>query len=314
MGNHHVPLQAQVTALLLLATAASAATQGVLPDVLIQAEEKRPVAREKPPLELSVKEDAPLEAALKPEDDVRFRIPAEVAQSTAYSPGVSNSPLVAVPSSNWILLPWKGELARTFRPLKDLTAVSPQAAKDGKGGRWELVVADSGGKVFRKFAGEGLPPERLDFDGKSDGGDWVRAGQAYTPVLTYVDPRGRSRTAVGKPFALAGLSLQDAGGTVISLATRLLFSKDAGGPALSKDGATFLREAAQIVQRHYPGLGLQVTVYHSRKDPAWVQAAAKLCAADLAKRLLLKPDAVAVKAVAGSSDLDERVDLIVRHR
>lgn len=298
----------------LLVSAARAADQGVLPDVLIQAEEKRPVGREKPPLEIEVKEDDPLESALKTEDEVRFRIPSEVAKSTAFVPGVSNSPLVAVPSTNWILLPWKGELARTFKPLKDLTAVHPQAAKDGKGGKWDLIVADSGGKVFRKFSGEGLPPAALDFDGKSDRGEWVRAGQAYTPVLTYVDSAGRSRTAVGKPFALAGLSLQDAGGTVISLASRLLFVKESGSPALSAQGALLLREAAQLVQRHYPGLGLQVAVYHSRKDPAWVQSAAKACSAELSKRLLLKPDAVGVKAAPGSSDLDERVDLVVLHR
>lgn len=297
-----------------LGSVAHAADQGVLPDVLIQAEEKRPVAREKPPLEIAVKEDAPLESALKTEDEVRLRIPSEVAQSTAFVPGVSNSPLVAVPSTNWILLPWKGEIARTFKPLKDLAAVHPESVKDGKGGRWELIVADSSGKVFRKFAGEGLPPATLDFDGKSDGGAWLRAGQAYTPVLTYIDSNRRSRTAVGKPFALAGLALQDAGGTVISLATRLLFSKEPGSPVLSRQGSLLLREAAQLVQRHYPGLNLQVAVYHSRKDTAWVQAAAQACAAELARRLLLKGDAVAVKAAAGASDLDERVDVVVLHR
>lgn len=299
---------------LLLAAPGFAADQGVLPDVLIQAEEKRPVAREKPPLELKVKEDGPLESALKTEDEVRFRIPSEVAKSTAFAPGVSNSPLVAVPSSNWILLPWKGEIARTFKPLKDLAAVHPEAVKDGKGGSWALIVADSGGKVFRKFAGEGLPPAALDFDGKSDGGAWLRAGQAYTPVLTYIDSAKRSRTAVGKPFALAGLGLQEAGGTVISLATRLLFSREAGTPVLSKQGSLLIREAAQLVQRHYPGLNIQVAVYHSRKDPAWVQSAAQACAGELARRLLLKGDAVAVKASAGASDLDERVDVVVLNR
>ncbi|MEE8424658.1 MAG: hypothetical protein V3S11_02455, partial [Elusimicrobiota bacterium] len=259
MGHHHVPLQTKVVGLALLLAVPAFGASGSLPDVLIQADEKRPVSREKPPLAMEVKEEGPLDEVLKTEEELYRRIPAEVAESTKFTTGIWKSPHVAIPSSNWIVLAWKGEPAHVFYPAKDLEeiykpgsgrSISKAAKKKKKKKKrrkkdrkrravpppekerreveagWDFVVVDAAGRVFRKFTGEGDPPESLEFDGRSDEGKWLKVGQVYQGVLTYRDPNGRSHTAMGQPFALAGLSLQKSNGYVISLAAQTMFAED----------------------------------------------------------------------------------------
>lgn len=316
MGHHHLPIPAALSALLLLAGASPALAegQGALPDVLIQAEQKKPVSREKPPLALEVKEEAPFEALLDTEQELRLRLPAEMAKSTHFVTGLSASPHVAVPSSNRIVLAWKGEPARVFRPAEELAKVykEKEVKAAGQKAAWQLVVVDSAGRPFRKYGGQGLPPERLEFDGKSDEGRWLGVGQAYTAVIDYKDPAGRPHTAMERPFALLGLSVQSGAGYVISLAPRALLDPEKGG--LSDRGASLLREAAVLIERYHPGLSVEVAARLSSTDPAAAKSAAEACAGELAKRLRLPPGTLSAKAETGTPDLESRVDLSVLNR
>ncbi|MBI4060151.1 MAG: hypothetical protein HY403_01845 [Elusimicrobia bacterium] len=303
MGNHHLPLSAHLIVLLAAASsAAEAPPSGVVPDVVIQAEDRRPVAREKPPIDLPLKLDQPLQEDVDSDDGVRARLPSDLSQTTAFAPGLSQSPLSASPSSNWIVAASRGESVRVMFPRRELQAVEAKFSKDGK---WDLVVADSQGKAFRKYSGEGAPPEQLEFDGRGDGGEWLAVGHAYTPVLTYHDGV-RARTAMGRPFALAGLSLDAP--RAIWLAPRALFGSGAG-PELSAEGKAILREAAQLVQRHYPGIDLELTLRLVRSDPVFLKSAGELCVKELARNLLIKPEAVSLKLAPGTPDLQERVEL-----
>lgn len=344
MGHHHVPFQIKISVLALLLAAPAFGAGGSLPDVLIQADEKRPVPREKPPLVMEVKEDGPLDEVLKTEEELYRRIPAEVAESTKFTTGIWKSPHVAIPSSNWIVLTWKGEPAHVFYPAKDLDEIykpgsgksRPKAAKKKKKKRrkkdrkraalspaeqnkrevevgWDFVVVDAAGRVFRKFTGEGDPPESLEFDGKSDEGKWLKVGQVYQGVLTYRDPNGRSHTAMGKPFALAGLSIQKSNGYVISLAAQTMFSEDRRGK-ITGEGGKLLKEAAQIIQRHHAGLSLEVDAFLSWDEARPVEKAAKACASELARRLLVPDERVAAKPHPGTPDLEQRVDLNILNR
>lgn len=300
MGRHHVPLQAFLIAL--AAPAFGEAPSGVVPDVVIQADGARPVTREKPPLELPVKRDQPLESDVADDDGVRGRVPADLSRTAALAPGVAQSPLAVAPPTNWIVALWRGEPVRALYPEKELKAAGIKTAKDGK---WELVVADSEGKAFRKWSGEGAPPERIDFDGKGDDGRWLAVGHAYTPVLTYRDASGRARTAMSRPFAAAGLAF-DAPRSV-QLAPRALFT-GAATPELSEDGRALLREAALALTRRQPGTPLQLGV-HLGRDAAWTKAAGEACVKELAKALLLKPEAIALVPSPGTPDLAERLEL-----
>jgi len=302
MGNHHLPLSSYLIAVLATAAQAADAPSGVVPDVVIQAEDRRPVMREKPAIDLPLKLDQPLQEDVDSDDGVRARLPSDLSKTTAFAPGLSQSPLSASPSSNWIVAASRGEPVRVLFPRRELQAVEASFAK---GGKWEVVVADSEGKAFRKYSGEGVPPEQLEFDGRDDAGQWLAVGHAYTPVLTYRDDV-RVRTAMGKSFALAGLSLESP--RAIWLAPRALFAPSAS-PELSPEGKTILREASQLVQRHYPGIDLELTVRLVRNDPVFLKAAGELCVKELARHLLVKPEAIALKLAPGTPDLKERVEL-----
>lgn len=279
-----------------------------MPDVVIQGEAKKSVGREKPALDLPVKHDQPLEADVESDDGVRSRVPADLSRTAALTPGISESPLVAAPSSNWIVSPWRGEAVRVLFPKKELQAVGVKFAKDGK---WDLIIADSQGKAFRKYSGVGEAPERVEFDGKGDDAEWLAVGHAYTPVLTYKDSGGRVRTAMGRPFALAGLSF-DAPKSV-RLSPRALFTGGAS-PELTDAGKAMLREATLLLARRQPGLPIELGVYLVRGDAAWVKAAGDACAKEIARTLLVKPESIAVKQAPGTQDLKERIELLALAR
>lgn len=316
MGYRYFPIQAQIALLLLTAIPALADDKGTLPDILIQAEEKRPIQRTKPAMQFPVKEEEPLEDLLQTEDEVRLKMPSEVSQATRFVTNTWNSVHVAIPDGNFIILAWKGEPAHVFRPLEELSKVYKEKEnKELSKAHWELLVVDSAGKPFRKYSGSGLPPEKLEFDGKSDEGNWVRVGLAYTAVLTYQDPQGHSHTALGRTFALAGLSRQQPNGNIlIALAAKQLFDADKGPDKLSERGAKLLAEASQLIERHHPGLGISVSARLSRPDPGWVQTAADTCAQELARRLIVAPGSIKAVGQAGTKDLEERVDIVVGDR
>ena len=290
--------------------------KGALPDILIQAEEKRPVQRVKPPLQFPLKEEAPLDTMLQTEDEVRLKLPSEISKTTRFVTNSWNSPHVATPSGNFIILTWKGEPAHVFHPMAELGKIFKEKdVKDYSKARWELLVVDSAGKPFRKFNGVGAPPDKLPWDGKSDEGNWLRVGLAYTGVLNYLDTQGHSHTALGRPFALAGLSLQQTNGNIlIALAAKQLFETEKGPGKLSERGTRLLAEASQLIQRHHPGLGLNVSARLSRADAAWVQTAAETCAHELSKRLLAASGSIKIESHAGTKDIEERVDLTVGDR
>ncbi|MFA6092068.1 MAG: hypothetical protein WCU88_04740 [Elusimicrobiota bacterium] len=319
MGNRHFPLPLALT-LLLLPDAAPWARAGegggVLPDVLIQAEEKREASSEKPPLDLPLKEETPLEFALKTEEELRVRFPQEVVASTKFATGLSESPYAAVPANNRIVMAWKGEPAQVFFPAQELAKV--HKGKEGKKGKsatsWEWVVADSAGRVFRRFAGEGEPPARLEFDGKGEGGEWLKVGQVYTGVLSYRDAAGASHTAMSRPFALTGLALKMDSGYVLLLSVKAVFGEALVKGAFAPGGRELLQDAAQIIQRHHPGLSIETAAYLRRADRAAAQSAAESCAKSLAQRLLIADEKVAASSQAGITDLDERLEIRVLHK
>lgn len=305
-----------LSCLLCLTTGPILAETGTLPDVLIQAEEKRPVKREKPVLNLDLKEGAPLETVLKTEDELRLKVPSEIAQSTHFVTGISNSPHAIIPASHRIALPENGEPVRMFHPYEELQKVhkdpNPKAARSKA--RWELVIADSSGKAFKKYDGEGLPPKDLEFDGRSADGKWLQVGQVYSGVLTYKNSAGRSYTVVHRPFTLAGLAHQELGGFIISLAPGDLFVPDREFRELSSYGTEMLHEASQIIQRYHPGLTIEVQSYLNRSDKASARRAAESCARELAGRLFLSDETIVVKAFPGTPDIEERIDLKIHNR
>ncbi len=340
MGFRHLQVQAQmsrrmrprrhapaafaaVAALAAFAAAAASAQdqqagKGSLPDVTIEAKEKKIIDRDKPPFEMNLKENSPLKSFLKVGKDVRYRLPEEIVRSMRYTTGLSTSPYALTPSTHWIFWAWKGEPAHTFHPLRDLAQAyggkNPPREKSSGSVKpsWEFDVVDSVGNVFRKYSGDGLPPQDLAFDGRSIDGKWIDVGQSYSGVVNYWDSGGRPHTAAGRPFALAGMGLTDSSGFILKLALRPMFDHgDLMAPRLSRFGRQLLAEAAGLLQRFYPGYNFEVGAYSLDSDPQTVGAFSKLCAGNLAKRLLVPAEKVLARSFPGTPDLKERVESLV---
>ncbi len=338
MGIRHVQVQAQMrrpsafwgfsSAFVFLScfphrarAQAGGAGQGALPDVTIEAKEKKIIDRNKPAFEMSLKENSPLKPFLKVGKDVRYRLPDEIVRSMRYTTGLSTSPYALAPSTHWIFWAWKNEPAHTFHPLRDLAQAyggkNPPREKGARGAKpsWELDVVDSAGGVFRKYSGDGLPPEDIAFDGRSSEGKWIDVGQSYSGVVNYWDSAGRPHTAAGSPFAIAGMGLKDPSGFILKLALRPMFDHgNQASPKLSKFGRALLREAAGIIQRFYPGYNFEVGAYSLDSDQQTVGDFSRLCAKALASRLLVPSGQVLARSFPGTPDLKERIEILVLNR
>ena len=89
MGNHHLPLPAYLILLLAAPARAADAPSGAVPDVVIQAEDRRPVTRAKPAIDLPLKLDQPLKEDVDGDDGVLARLPSDLSKTTAFVPGLS---------------------------------------------------------------------------------------------------------------------------------------------------------------------------------------------------------------------------------
>lgn len=292
----------------------SESKQGALPEVLIEAEHNKPLSLEKPPLDFQVEENEPVETLLQKTDrSLMDKLPTEIIQSNAFKPEVSVSSKVVVPIEDWIVRPWKGEPAHIFHLQKILSQI--HAFKDNRSERkkssWELEVADNEGKAFRRFSGRGLVPKKLFFDGRSDEGKWLQVGEVYMGVLRLSDSGGHIHTAYSQPFKLAGLSVKESHGFRIALDERVLFSSSTARPRLSSFGRELLSEAAQLVERYYPGFSLEAELDDRNHDQAWLHSAVLLCTKNLARRLLRPSADIAARWNSQASATQGSLNLLV---
>ncbi len=264
--------------------------QGVLPEVLIEAEHNKPLPLTKPPLNFEVKEDQPIETILKKTDhSLMNRLPSQILQSNVFKPEISVSSKAITPSHLWIVRPWLGEFIHVFHPQKILSSI--RAFKDDRSERkkavWEMDVVDGEGKSIQHFSGSGIVPKRLPFDGKGKDGKWVEVGETYMGVLKNTDSHGRIHTAYGRPFKIAGLSLKNPSNFIIDLDAGVLFSTSSARLQLSSFGQELIKEASQLLQRYYPGFAVKVSLATERLSSQELKKAVSLCSDKIARRLII---------------------------
>ncbi len=272
-----------------------ASGQGVLPEVLIEAEHNKPLPLSKPPLSFEVKEDQPIEDILKKTDrSLMNRLPSQILKSNVFKPEISVSSRVIVPSQIWIVRPWAGDFAHVFHPQNILSGI--HAFQDDRNERkkavWEMDVVDGEGKSIQHFSGSGVVPKRIPFDGKGKDGKWIEVGETYMGVLKNTDSQGRIHTAYGRPFKIAGLSLKDSSGFSIDLDARVLFSTSSAVLQFSPFGRELIQEAAQLLQRYYPGFTPTASLASKRLNSQELKKAVFLCSEEIAKRLVISSSKV----------------------
>jgi outer membrane protein OmpA-like peptidoglycan-associated protein len=86
--------------------------------------------------------------------------------------------------------------------------LKPQARTDIK--NWTLEITDPKGNVIRSYAGKGVPPKELAWDGKDSNGNVVNGGIYANYNFRTVDIRGQQITASDPVFRASQVSPREA--------------------------------------------------------------------------------------------------------
>ncbi|MCL2793499.1 MAG: gliding motility-associated C-terminal domain-containing protein [Spirochaetaceae bacterium] len=110
---------------------------------------------------------------------------------------------------------------------------------------WEIRIRDPYMNDFRRFAGRGLPPERIIWDGMSDRGELVQAAEDYPYEFTATDIFGNSVTVSGI-IAVDVLVIRDGDNLRIKISS-INFAPDS--PELVTDIPEIRERNERILQR-----------------------------------------------------------------
>lgn len=290
-----------------LVSPAAAAPSGQLDDVVIKAQEKDEPSAGKPALDVPYDPYETLRPSLKPDDALLLAQPPSQSRWVAARPRRLRE--------DRLIQPWNDLLT----PLAGLEVpvraqLGADAKASGKDRRWSLSLVDEDGKPIRSFEGQGEPPASVAWDGKTDAGDWIRAGHAYSAVYKFSDagtPAAPARTVLGQPIRFEGLVRETAEGRVLGLDTSELFGTDRRGQDLAAGGQPLVRVAADFVRRRAFGAPLSLRLFGPDALTAEMQAAAVKAA--MARELGIPADRIAAEASAAGAS-DQRLELLVSGR
>lgn len=114
--------------------------------------------------------------------------------------------------------------------------------------RWQLNITASNGGLFRTIAGDGNPPKEIAWDGKSNAGDPLIAGENYAYNFTAVDKAGNKKTFPGSSFSVPAFYILLDDGLLIGLDSSRLFATDR--TRLLPQAERYAREIAGLI-RYY---------------------------------------------------------------
>jgi len=283
--------------------------QDQLPEVIIRGGKKSGVRSNKPTLDLQFDPDEPIHSAIEPEEELLQRQPESLRNPRAgFAESLANSV---------VILPARIRLAknpvRVFYPLRQIMAISPSLSQEiGTG--WEMAITNTDGRSFRKFSGGGLPPATIQWNGRSNRGEIVRAGNTYSTVITYKDIRGQSRNLVGEPFHFNGVIHQESRGLIITLSVASVFDRGfnpGDNETIRLLGLELLKESTDWIKRYYYTYPIRIECHSSNRNLAIAraQAVGKVLAS-----LLLFPQGD-IPANGNATDISrERIDIIITNR
>jgi hypothetical protein len=286
-----------------------AAEQGALPEVIIKGGEKAGVRSEKPPLDIKMDMDEPLQVLLGLEEDLLERQSESLQNPSAgFASYLYNQNVV---------LPARSRLAKDpvkiFYPLRSILALAPsQFEQIGTG--WQMTITDSEGHPFIHFSGKGLPSAHLPWNGRNERGDMIGVGKNYSTVIKYRDTQGQTRTYVGNPFSFDGIVHQEREGLLISLANSALFEPKKGAfgeEEIGESGQELLKEAADWIKRFYFTFPIRINVYAKTTTLANTRAAAIVTTLNV---LLILPRREIPYSGFASGFAEERIEIIISNR
>ena len=174
---------------------------------------------------------------------------------------------------------------------------------------WEFVITDSRGYKFRMFSGKNSIPAEIKFTGRNEDGSFMRVGNIYGYILTYLDEAGAKKTVIGQPFSVDGALHQEKEGLIVSIAAKAIFDP-ANSSSVTKQGKLILTEAADILKEHF-NIPVVVKAY-AETDSLGEEQAGEMVKY-FAKILVVPENKIAVK---GFRDIPENyhIDIVISNK
>ena len=171
---------------------------------------------------------------------------------------------------------------------------------------WELVVANSLGENVRRVTHKGQPPAIITWDGKTDNGDAIAAGEVYSFTFNAYDAQGNQTRIPAQPQRINGMVYQQDGEWVVSVAADQIFVGD--GAQLQEQAPQRLNEAANIVKEKFKK---EVVIYVYSEQEKLSAERCRVMKSELSSRAVLPTEALkaAPRFVPGLQPKLSRVEI-----
>ena len=293
MGRHHFPFFTRLSAIIfLLALGYSRRVQaddnssdstvesptissgGVPTEVTVKGhEESSRITSVKPPLHIEVDPFQSIRSTIKPKQSLLLAISPNMSSWRHTHPEFLMVQRVIKPWSSafsagsGIVFHVRNELDKAIGH-----SIAPKKAREYA---WKLSIVNDQGRVFQKYGGPDNPPKETVWSGESQTGSYVKAGESYSPVYTFIDPNGSPHTIVGKPIIFKGTIHQEADGRHLELNSTILFGpRRAERVIQTPEGTNLLQSAADFIKRFFPNYPLRIQAFASTDSLARSQAEA----------------------------------------
>ncbi len=329
MGRHHFPLFARLTFISFLALGVyrrawadnnsgnsslespTISSGGAPTEVTVKGHEASSrITSVKPPINIQVDPFQSIRSTLKPKQSLLLAISPNMSSWRRTHPEFLMAPRVIKPWSS----AFSAGSGMVFHVRKELDkavghSLSPKQARPYA---WKLSIVNDQGRVFQKYGGPSDPPQEAVWSGESQSGGYVKAGESYSPIYTFIDPEGSPHTIVGKPIIFKGTIHQEADGRHLELNSTILFGpRRAETTIQAPEGANLLQSAADFIKRFFPNYPLRVQVFAATDSLAHLQA--ETVKASLLKELMMPAQDLSTDA-AEASFSHQRVVIVISNQ
>lgn len=174
---------------------------------------------------------------------------------------------------------------------------------------WKLEISDSQGNTVRTITGRGLPPARLEWNGRMDNGDMVITGEFYNMVFTAYDAIGNpTRIPGARVLWIRGIIYDEGNSHIVSVAGSEVFGKNSSTIKLNAEET--LNEMANEVKAKFKR---EVVVYCYTQSEPLSSGWCREMKAQLQERLVLPPGGlkVAPRFIPGLEPKYSKIELVI---
>ena len=271
------------------------AVSGRLEDVVVKGSDTVKIESDKAPIKIEWDDMKAINPTLDTDKAILERLTSNVNKMKMTNPDIL--------STDATVSPWLSYISR--EPIEEFQLNYDKL----KVKSWEFIITDSRGYKFKKFNGKKYIPGIMQFSGRNEEGNFMRVGNVYSYVLTYIDESGAKQTVIGQPFSIDGALHQEKEGLIVSIASKSIFDQS-NILTLTKTGKLILTESSDILKEYFD-VPVVVKVYSESESVAEDQA--KEIVKYLAKILIIPPEKIAVR---GFGDIPENyhIDIVISNK